>query len=687
MIHPIAWTRRMSLRSRILLVAAAPLIAMLLVSSLTLTARWLHEGDMAQVVKLSTLVTSVGGLIQELQKERGATSVFLSSHGSQFRPEVATQRRDTAAAMPPFLTAVHLLSAADPAVAAKLAIAQDALGKMSDVRAAADTLTLPVTESFTYYTDFIRTLLDAVSEAGIAAQDPAAIRSFLALSNFMQAKERAGQERAVGAQGFAAGRFSPELYRRFLYLRMEQDTFLQTFKSYATKAEDAVYRRIITGPSVSAVYGLRAVADAGGLQGDLNGVDGVAWFRTATARIDLMRAVEIAFAERMLLSAAKNSEAAKTGFWVLLSAAVGMTVLVSAIAMITVRSLARPLLTLTVAMTALAGGDTTVDVPASDRADQVGAMARALALLRDNRVLADRLQAEKCEEQAMRERRHTEVETHVVAFGVAVADALHRLDAAGDAMLGTSGRLSGTASEAAGRSAAAAVAVSQTAFNAGAVAAAVQQLSSSAQEIGHQASTAAEKVFNATGQARQMETIVDGFFAAAEQVGSVVAVVRAMAEQTNLLALNATIEAARAGHAGKSFAVVASEVKALATRTNQATDTIAGQVATMQEVARKGIAATKAIAGSVASVGAAAVAVAAGVEAQATATNEITRRAHEIADGTVALQDSISNASAAAATAGDEAGEVRQAAKALGEQVGILRNQVETFVCNIRAAA
>ncbi len=193
----------------------------------------------------------------------------------------------------------------------------------------------------------------------------------------MQAKERAGQERAVGAQGFAAGRFSLELYRRFLYLRMEQDTFLQTFKSYATKAEDAVYRRIVAGPSVSAVNGLRAIADAGGLQGDLNGVDGAAWFRTATARIDLMRAVEIAFAERTLLSAAKNSEAAKIGFWILLGAAGGVTVLVSAIAMITVRSLARPLLTLTVAMTALAGGDTTVDVPASDRADQVGAMARA----------------------------------------------------------------------------------------------------------------------------------------------------------------------------------------------------------------------------------------------------------------------------------------------------------------------
>ncbi len=175
-IHPIAWTRRMSLRSRILLVAAPPLFAMLLVSSLTLTARWIHAGDMAQVVKLSTFVTSVGGLIQELQKERGATSVFLSSHGSQFRPEMATQRRDTASAIPPFLAAVHLLSTADPAVAAKLAIAQDALEKMSDVRGGADTLALPATESFTYYTEFIRTLLDAVSEAGVAAQDPAATR-------------------------------------------------------------------------------------------------------------------------------------------------------------------------------------------------------------------------------------------------------------------------------------------------------------------------------------------------------------------------------------------------------------------------------------------------------------------------------------------------------------------------------
>jgi len=442
----------------------------------------------------------------------------------------------------------------------------------------------------------------------------------------------------------------------------------------------------VSGPALAAVDRLRTVADNAGVQGELVGVDASAWFSVATSRIDLMRAAEMTLARRIQTAGEANQRSAELGFWLLLGVIAGTATLAGAVAVAMLRSLTWPLRRLVAAMMQLAEGDTTSDIPASDRADEIGAMARALAMLRDDRVLADRLQAERLGEHAARERQQAEVKARIVAFGTAMDGALHRLDAAGEGMLGTSGRLSSTASQAVERSAAAAIAVSQAAHNADAVAAAVEQLAGSAQEIGHQAATAAEKVSYATDQARHMETIVTGLFAAAEQVGSVVAMVRATADQTSLLALNATIEAARAGVAGRSFAVVASEVKALATRTNQATDTIAAQVATMQGVAREGVAAVKAIARSVENVGASAVAVAAGVEAQATATDEITRRAREIADGTVELQDSMSKASAAAAAAGSEAGEVRQAAEALGQQAGVLRSEIETFFRDIRAA-
>jgi methyl-accepting chemotaxis protein len=676
----------MSLRTRILLVAAPPLLAMLLISGLTLAARWQHAGDMARVEALSALVTDVGGLVHELQKERGITTVLVTSQGSQFRAEMDAERRLTDAAQPPILLQARRLGDAGGQVATKLAAAEQALTGLAALRAKADALALAPADCLAAYTELISALLDMVPEAGVAAHDASATRSFLALSSLMEMKERAGRERAIGAQGFTIGRFSPNLYRRFAHLRMEQDTFLQTFRAYATDAERELFRHTVFGPTLAALDMLRSVADDGGLSGALDGVSASGWFEVASARIDLLRAVEAGLANRQQALAAANRRAAQLGFWLLLGAVGCVTVLVGAIAAATVRSLAVPLRRLTVTMAALASGETAMPIPAEDRTDEVGAMARALAALRENRIAADRLQADRVQEQGVRERRHAAVEARVAGFGAVVTDALHHLDQAGSAMLGTSSRLSDAAAQAASRSAAAASAVSQAALNADAVAAAVEQLAASAREIGSQAAAAADKVGGAAGQARRADGMVAGLATAAERVGSVVALVRQIAGQTNLLALNATIEAARAGAAGKGFAVVAAEVKALAAQTNQATETIAAQVAAMQAVAGEGVAAVQAIASAVEDIGAVAAAVAEAVEVQATATGEITRHTREIARGTVQLQDGMVGASDAAAATGHEADAVREAAAALGRHAGVLRGEIESFVQDIRAA-
>ncbi len=234
MTRQFTWARRMSLRTRFLLVAAPPLAVMLLVASLPLAQRWQEARGTARVAQFAALAASVGGLVHELQKERGVTGIVLGSHGAQFSAELAEQRRATAASQSSFLNQDRLIDAPEPALADKFAQVEGMLTQLAAVRVGVDALSLQPSESFTRFTELIRALLGLAPQIGFPTPDSTVSRSFLTLFNLMQAKERAGQERAVGAQGFAAGRFAPELYRRFLCLRMEQDTFLQMFDLYAT---------------------------------------------------------------------------------------------------------------------------------------------------------------------------------------------------------------------------------------------------------------------------------------------------------------------------------------------------------------------------------------------------------------------------------------------------------------------
>jgi methyl-accepting chemotaxis protein len=191
---------------------------------------------------------------------------------------------------------------------------------------------------------------------------------------------------------------------------------------------------------------------------------------------------------------------------------------------------------------------------------------------------------------------------------------------------------------------------------------------------------------DAVNQAGQSNEQVRGLTAAAQKIGDVVKIIADIASQTNLLALNATIEAARAGEAGKGFAVVASEVKALADQTAKATDEIAGQVKAIQEATMSSAQSIQGIAQTISAVSDTATAIAAAVQQQGAATLEIARNAQEATRGTQEVSSGIGSIDGNSRKAGSDAAGVLASANQLSENGSVLRQQVESFLREVRAA-
>jgi methyl-accepting chemotaxis protein len=350
------------------------------------------------------------------------------------------------------------------------------------------------------------------------------------------------------------------------------------------------------------------------------------------------------------------------------------------------RGITRPVLTMTAAMTSLAEGNVGIAVPALDRDDEVGNMAKAVEIFKQNMIHADQLAAEQTAEQAKREERHRTIEGFIARFEGSVRSSLDSLASAAIEMRATSQGMSATAEQASSQATTVAAAAEQASLNVQTVAAATGQLSSSVVEIGRRVTASTRIAGQAVDEAGRTNMTVQGLSAAAQKIGEVVKLISDIASQTNLLALNATIEAARAGAAGKGFAVVASEVKSLATQTAMATEEIAAQVAAMQGATGQAVQAIQSIAGTIGSINDIAATIASAVEEQGTATQDIARNVQEAARGTGQVSSTITGVNLAAGETGAAATQVLASAQELGRQAATLRDDVDSFLANIRAA-
>ncbi|WP_185961424.1 methyl-accepting chemotaxis protein [Telmatospirillum sp. J64-1] len=337
-------------------------------------------------------------------------------------------------------------------------------------------------------------------------------------------------------------------------------------------------------------------------------------------------------------------------------------------------------------MARLSGRDTDVSIEGTERGDEIGEMARALQVFRDNIVAADRLAQEQEAERQAREERARRIELLTQDFDGKAARALETVASAATELRATASSMSGTADLTAQRSTNVAGAAEQATANVQAVATAAEELSASIGEIARQVAHSSTISTSAAEQATRTDQIVRSLSDAADRIGQVVGLITDIASQTNLLALNATIEAARAGEAGKGFAVVANEVKSLANQTSKATEEIAAQIGGVQDSTRQAVEAISAIGQTIAEINTIAGTIAAAVEQQSAATQEISRNVQQTAAGTADVTVNIVAVTQAATETQEASVQVLNAAQELSQQAETIRSLVARFLGDVRTA-
>jgi len=368
----------------------------------------------------------------------------------------------------------------------------------------------------------------------------------------------------------------------------------------------------------------------------------------------------------------------KTAMWLSLLAGFAV-VLAAAGAWVISRSVAKPIADITHVTEAVAAGDASISVPFSERSDEIGALARSIAVFQRAMRSNEELNRTVRSDAETRTQRQEQMSNEISRFSAEVEATLAELGRISDQMLTASTQLAGAADAATAKTASAAVASSEASSNVRDIASAADELSASVNEIDRQVAQSNAIATKAVNEAGRTNLAVKELDEAAGRIGDVVKLITGIAEQTNLLALNATIEAARAGEAGRGFAVVAGEVKALAGQTSRATEEISTQIAGMQRATLRSIEAITAIEHIIREIGDISGAIAAAVTEQGAATAEIARSVEIAAKRTVETADQVNLVGTATEDTRSSAGAVKTVADDLGGVAGRIRGQVDAF--------
>jgi len=517
------------------------------------------NNEMSKYSSVTEFAVKISNLVHETQKERGASAGFLGSRGEKFGDVLKKQRALTDEKLG--IVETYISSFDFENFDARFSIdfqeGMKELSRLKEIRQKVDSFNITVQEEVAYYTKINGLMLSAVGDIGFMMTDAEISKELNAYANFLLSKERAGIERAVLSNTFAADKFAAGLYERLIVLMTEQESFLKSFELMANEEFVSFYKNTVKGEALDEVARMRKVAMDNHVNGDF-GIDSSYWFSTITKKINLLKTTEDHFAEEILkLMADKKTSTwmAKVVYTTLFSVSV---VSLMMLMFVIVRVVLRNINKLASSITDLTqgNGDLTKRLHMKEK-NEVG-------LLYDN------------------------INEFVANIDRNLSNTLTHVSKASDAVVPLISIVSDTTLSA------------QNSFEmSGQVSAASTQMSTTIQEIADNINDATmqmneavslamagkESIDDVNKSSDEVSIVMEGLKVQinnlqqeAEKIGDVISVINDIADQTNLLALNAAIEAARAGDAGRGFAVVADEVRKLAEKTQQSTSEIASVI-------------------------------------------------------------------------------------------------------------
>ncbi|MBT6441483.1 MAG: HAMP domain-containing protein [Alphaproteobacteria bacterium] len=364
--------------------------------------------------------------------------------------------------------------------------------------------------------------------------------------------------------------------------------------------------------------------------------------------------------------------------------AIGITLGIGVlIALLLARIIARPTAAIAAATTRLAEGDTSFEVPATKRNDEVGDLARALEVFRQTAIKIETMNIEREATRSENEhKRKRELKTISDEFDAELRSTVSYVANQSDGMRDSASEMSTAMVRVGERARAADDAARLATESVDAVAAAAEELSAGINEVASNVSQAADTSSQAVNEANETNATVQRLAGAAAKIGDIIHLINDIATQTNLLALNATIEAARAGEAGKGFAVVAGEVKMLANQTASATDEIDTHITEISAEIKRAVDAIQVISGTIGKISDSSMTIAAAMEEQSASTAEISNRARDAADGNQKASASIAEMASETARTTELSNSVNAAASAVATHVVDMQSELSDKLRN-----
>lgn len=534
---------KLGLAHKMLLVVCLPLLALLFFSGRYVYERYQVEQEMGQAQAALYVVREAAQLAHELQKERGMSAGFLGSGGNKFRDALPAQRKlvDT------LLVRFH----EDPALLA-LGEVQQALTGLTAMRERVGALGVEVAEQVGFYSRLISQLLAVVDQVSLNSQDATIALQTNAYAAFLQSKERMGLERATLSNVFGRDHFTPALLQQFISLLAAQNTYLERFQAVASPSQRQLLADSLTSPVVAKVAAMEQLALDKATTGGF-GVDAEAWFALSTDKIGLLKESEDRLYQQLFERVEQMRAKSASDFW---WAALGVLLCVALTTIVcwrVVRDLHLGFMALHQTFKRLVQeNDLTVRVNWRS-GDELGALAQDL-----NHFLAH------LEGLLLAVRRSCEVLARSAATS---ADVIAEVNAGVVKGFGQVDLVATAATEMAST-------VAEIARNATQTSLATQQAIGRARQGDKEVDQTIDAIQLVAGTLANTQQLVDSLYQDTESVGEALNLIKQISDRTNLLALNAAIEAARAGESGRGFAVVAEEVRALASRTQQAAEDI-----------------------------------------------------------------------------------------------------------------